>query len=134
MELKQDGQFLKKAYNRALLPCVLSVLSGNINILADGILVGQKLGTKALAAINFSLPVYLVLCIAGSFIVSGTAICALDAIGKNRGGQAQELYRMSIFWCIAVSVFITIWGLVFLKPLSLLLCFDENVTDRKSVV
>ncbi len=128
MELKQNEQFLKKAYNKALLPCVLSVLSGNINILVDGILVGQKLGTKALAAINFSLPVYLVLCIAGSFIVSGTAICALDAIGKNRGGQAQELYRMSIFWCIAVSVFITIWGLVFLKPLSLLLCFDENVT------
>lgn len=128
MELKQNEQFLKKAYNRALLPCVLSVLSGNINILADGILVGQKLGTNALAAINFSLPVYLVLCIAGSFIVSGTAIRASDAIGKNRGEQAQKLYRMSIFWCVAVSVFITILGLVFLKPLSLLLCFDENVT------
>lgn len=128
MELKQDEQFLKKAYNRALLPCVLSVLSGNINILADGILVGQKLGTNALAAINFSLPVYLVLCIAGSFIVSGTAVCASDAIGRNQSRQAQELYQMSIFWCTAVSVFITVLGLVFLKPLSLLLCFDENVT------
>ena len=128
MELKQDEQFLKKAYNRALLPCVLSVLSGNINILADGILVGQKLGTKALAAINFSLPVYLVLCIAGSFIVSGTAVCASDAIGRNQSRQAQELYQMSIFWCTAVSVLITVLGLVFLKPLSLMLCFDENVT------
>ena len=128
MELRQNEQFLKKAYNKALLPCVLSILSGNINILADGILVGQKLGTKALAAINFSLPVYLVLCIAGSFIVSGTAIRASDAIGKNRGGQAQKLYRMSIFWCTAASVFITVVGLAFLKPLSLLLCFDESIT------
>ena len=44
LELKQNELFLKKAYNKALLPCVLSVLSGSINILADGILVGQKLG------------------------------------------------------------------------------------------
>jgi len=127
MELRQNEQFLKKAYNKALLPCVLSVLSGNINILADGILVGQKLGTNALAAINFSLPVYLFLCIAGSFVVSGTAIRASDAIGKNRADQAQNLYRMSIFWCAAVSVFITIFGLLFLKPLSLLLCSDADV-------
>lgn len=56
MELKQNEQFLKKAYNKALIPCILSVLSGNINILADGILVGQRLGAPALAAINFSLP------------------------------------------------------------------------------
>ena len=97
MELRQNEQFLKKAYNKALLPCILSVLSGNINILADGILVGQRLGTNALAAINFSLPVYLVLCIAGSFVVSGTTICASDAIGKNQTEKAQGLYRMSIF-------------------------------------
>lgn len=127
MELKQNEQFLKKAYNKALVPCILSVLSGSINILADGILVGQRLGTDALAAINFSLPVYLVLCIAGSFIVSGTAVCALEAIAKNRNGQAQGLYRMSIFWCTAVSVFITAFGLVFLMPLSFLLCADGNV-------
>lgn len=128
MELKQNERFLKKAYNKALIPCVLSVLSGNINILADGILVGQRLGTNALAAINFSLPVYLVLCIAGSFIVSGTAVCAAETIGKNRTETAQRLYQTSIFWCTAVSVFITILGLIFLKPLSLFLCSDENVT------
>lgn len=127
MELIQNERFLKKAYNKALLPCVLSVLSGNINILADGILVGQRLGTDALAAINFSLPVYLVLCIVGSFIVSGTAICASDAIGKNQIEKSQSLYRMSFFWCIAGSVIITILGLVSLKPLSFFLCSDENV-------
>ncbi len=126
-QLKQNEQFLKKAYNKALVPCILSVLSGNINILADGILVGQKLGTNALAAINFSLPVYLVLCIAGSFIVSGTAICASDAIGKNRTNRAGELYRTSIFWCAAVSAVITVLGLVFLNGISALLCPDKNV-------
>lgn len=127
MGLKQNEQFLKGAYDRALLPCILSVLSGNINILADGIIVGQKLGTKALAAINFSLPVYLMLCIAGSFLVSGMAICASEAIGKDQIHRAQKLYQMSIFWCTAVSLLITVLGMLFLTPLSVSLCPDEAI-------
>jgi len=92
VSLEQNEKFLKKAYGKALIPCMLSILSGNINILADGILVGQRLGTDALAAINFSLPVYLVLCIAGSFIVSGTAICASEAPFHPRRLQRQGCF------------------------------------------
>ncbi len=125
--LEQNGQFLKKAYGRALIPCILSILSGNINILVDGILVGQKLGTNALAAINFSLPVYLALCIVGSFIVSGTAICASEAIGDNRRGEAQSLYHMSVFWCTAVSAAIMAAGYFLAGPLSSSLCTDQTV-------
>lgn len=128
VSLEQNEQFLKKAYGKALIPCMLSILSGNINILADGILVGQRLGMDALAAINFSLPVYLVLCIAGSFAVSGTAICAAAAIGDNQDSKAQELYKISVFWCLLLSAVITAAGLVCLKPLASLLCSEKSVS------
>ena len=128
VSLEQNEQFLKKAYGKALIPCMLSILSGNINILADGILVGQRLGPNALAAINFSLPVYLVLCIVGSFLVSGTAICAAEAIGNNQSSKAQELYKMSVFWCVFISAVVTAAGLLCIKPLTALLCFEEAVS------
>ena len=128
VSLEQNEHFLKKAYGKALIPCMLSILSGNINILADGILVGQRLGTDALAAINFSLPVYLVLCIVGSFLVSGTAICASEAIGNNQSSKAQELFKMAVSWCVLASVFITAAGLLCLKPLAGLLCYEEAVS------
>ena len=128
VSLEQNEQFLKKAYGKALIPCMLSILSGNINILADGILVGQRLGPDALAAINFSLPVYLVLCIVGSFLVSGTAICAAEAIGNNQSDKAQELYKMSVFWCVFISAVVTAAGLLCIKPLIGLLCFEEAVS------
>ncbi|MCI8873025.1 MAG: hypothetical protein HFH51_09265 [Lachnospiraceae bacterium] len=128
VSLEQNEQFLKKAYGKALIPCMLSILSGNINILADGILVGQRLGPDALAAINFSLPVYLVLCIVGSFLVSGTAICAAEAIGNNQSDKAQELYKLSVFWCVFISAVVTAAGLLCIKPLIGLLCFEEAVS------
>lgn len=125
--LRQNEQFLKKAYNRALIPCMLSILSGNINILADGILVGQKIGTSGLAAINLCVPVYLVLCIAGSFLVSGTAIQASKAMGNNQPEEVQSLYQTSISTCILLSVLLTAAGLIFLNPLTRFLCPDPEV-------
>ena len=68
--LVQDKKFLTKAYNSALIPCMLTILGGCINIIADGIIVGQKAGEGGLAAINLCIPVYLVLCILGSFFGS----------------------------------------------------------------
>lgn len=124
--MEQNEHFLKKAYGRALLPCALSILSGNINILVDGILVGQRLGTEALAAINFSLPVYLVQCIAGSLLVSGMAIHASESIGRSKPEQAQNLYQMAIFWCSVISLGIMAAGLLHLKPLTAFLCTDEK--------
>ena len=61
--LRQDETFLRRAFHRSLLPCVLSILSENINILADGVLVGQRIGTDGLSAISLCVPVYLVLCV-----------------------------------------------------------------------
>ena len=50
--LSQNERFLERAYLQALLPGALSILSGCVNIIVDGILVGQKVGVDGLAAIN----------------------------------------------------------------------------------
>ena len=42
--LIQNTNFLKNEYRAALLRCMLSILSGCLNILADGVLVGQQIG------------------------------------------------------------------------------------------
>lgn len=95
--LRQDEAFLRRAFHKSLLPCVLSILSQNINILADGIIVGQRIGTDGLSAINLCVPVYLVLCIVGSFLVSGTAIQASRAIGRRQTEQSGKLYNTAVW-------------------------------------
>ena len=124
--LQQDEQFLKNAYKKAVLPCILSMLSGNINILVDGILVGQKAGSNSLAAINLCVPVYLVLCVIGSFLVSGTAITAAQAIGDNRTEQAVKLYQTAVTACLAASFLVTAAGMLNLKALTVFLCSDDE--------
>ena len=125
--LRQDEAFLRRAFHKSLLPCVLSILSQNINILADGIIVGQRIGTDGLSAINLCVPVYLVLCIVGSFLVSGTAIQASRAIGRRQTEQSRKLYNTAVWSCVAAGIAVTAAGLALCAPISALLCPDKTV-------
>ena len=125
--LAQNQTFLKKAYNSALFPCMLSILSGCINIIADGIIVGQKIGSGGLAAINLCIPIYLILCIMGSFFVSGTAIPASQAIGNNDTETAQRYYGSALTACLISSGLAAIAGIFLSGPISAILCADESI-------
>ncbi len=125
--LKQNTEFLKGTFLRSVFPCMLTILSVNINVFVDGILVGNRIGADALAAINLSLPLYLMLCVVGSFFASGTAINAAREIGNNEVRKSQEYYRTCVVSTFLASVLITLAGLVFKEPLVSFLCSDEQI-------
>jgi putative MATE family efflux protein len=125
--LKQNTEFLKGTFLKSVFPCMLTILSVNINVFVDGILVGNRIGADALAAINLSLPLYLMLCVVGSFFASGTAINAAREIGNNEVRKSQEYYRTCVVSTFLASVLITLAGLVFKEPLVSFLCSDEQI-------
>lgn len=125
--LRQDEIFLRRAFHKSLFPCILSILSQNLNILADGVLVGQRIGTNGLSAISLCVPVYLVLCVVGSFLVSGTAIQASKAIGRQQPEKSRQLYSTAVWSAMAASLVVTVLGLALLSPLTAMLCPDPAV-------
>ena len=125
--LVQNEHFLKVAYREALIPCVLSILSDCLNILADGILVGQCIGIDGLAALNLCVPLYLLLCVIGSFFASGTAIPAAEAIGEGEMEEAQRFYGTCFVCCIAASLAVTFTGLAVLPALARVMTPEESI-------
>lgn len=126
-ELKQNNTFISNTYKKALWPCMLTILSANINVIVDGILIGQKLGSNALAAINLCLPISLFLCVVGSFFSAGTSINSSKNIGKNQFVKANEYYKADIVLSFISSIIITILGCIFINQVCSFLCSDVNV-------
>lgn len=126
-DLVQNEDFLNKTYRAALIPGILSILSGCINIIADGVLVGHKIGAGGLAAINLCVPVYLALCVAGSFFVSGAAINSSREIGAKGMDKALLYYRMGITVCLIASAAAAVAGVVFSDGIAAFLCRDEGI-------
>lgn len=125
--LKQNTDFLKNMFQKAVFPCMLTILSANINVFVDGILLANRIGADALAAINLSLPLYLALCVIGSFLASGTAINAAQKIGENDSEESQRYYRDCVVCSFAASVLITVIGLACREALVSFLCSDGSI-------
>lgn len=112
-----SNSLLNKLYKKALLPNILLVLGGTINVFFDGILVGQKLGDAGLNAVNQCLPFYLLLCTIGSLVASGAvALSAIEA-GENKLDEAKRYYSVGLFLGIAFSVLICGLAYIFIEQI-----------------
>jgi len=129
-ELKQDSRLLRREYYKALFPVMFSVLGATINALIDSVFVSQRLGENALAAVNLSMPVYLVLCTIGSLTASGAAVVSARAAGKENMKAAQDCYRCAFIVSAVVSALITVLGTIFCTPVSLLLAGGERLAGQ----
>lgn len=126
--LAQNAAFIRGAYRKAVFAGMLSILSVNINIFVDGILVGRRIGSDALAAINLSLPLYLALCVVGSFIAAGTGINASRAIGVGDAGKRDAFFRAGFNSAVLASLIITAGALLLRRPLVAFLCSDDAIS------
>ena len=117
-ELKQDNRFLKTNYYRALFPVMFSVLGATINTLIDSVFVAQKLGGNGLAAVNVSMPVYLILCTAGALISGGASVCSAQEAGREDMDEANHYYQDAFFLNLILAIFFTVGGISICRPLS----------------
>ena len=128
-ELAQNAAFIRGTYRKAVITGMLAILSVNINVFVDGILVGQRLGADALAAINLSLPVYLALCVVGSFLAAGSEIPAARAIGIGDSRKRDAFFRTGLNASALASAAITALALLFRGPLVSFLCASESTRE-----
>ena len=124
--LAQNTEFIRSTYRKSVITGMLSILSVNINVFVDGILVGRRLGADALAAINLSLPLYLGLCILGSFFAAGTEIPAARAIGIGDEKSRDLFFNTGLNASVLASLFITAAALLLREPLVSFLCAAEG--------
>lgn len=115
-KLGQNDRFLKKTFGRYLIPTMVGTLGGTINVLVDGIIVGQKIGSDGLAAVSICMPVYLLLCTVGSLLVSGGCVCSSREIGSGDMKKAVRIFNSVTLYAAAVSIIITVIGGLLAAP------------------
>ncbi len=130
MELKQDNRLLKREYFKVLFPVMFSVLGATVNALIDSVFVSRRLGGSALAAVNLSMPVYLILCTIGSLISGGASVCSAREAGKDNMKAARDYCRDALILSAAVSVLFTVLGTIFCRPIAKMLSGGGELAEQ----
>lgn len=120
--MKTSTLFLKY-----VIPQMIGLVFNSIYFIVDGMFIGQRLGTDALAAAGVAVPVVEIM-IAFSMLLSvGTGVLVSAAAGRGDEAGARRVFNISIVFTLACSVAVAVCGTVFAAPLARALGADDAI-------
>ncbi|MBR3241951.1 MAG: hypothetical protein IKF90_04520 [Parasporobacterium sp.] len=124
--MTQDSNFLRTEYFKVLFPIMYSVLGGTINALIDSVIISQKLGSSGLAAVNLSMPVYLLLCIIGSLAAYGASFLSAREVGRENMKAAGKYFQTCFTVGLAAGAVCTVAGFFLCSAIAQFLSGDSS--------
>lgn len=119
--MEQRDNLLRNVYIKAVLPNMIAILGGTINVFVDGILIGQKMGDIGIAAVNQSLAVYLIMCTIGSLFAAGASAESAYALGQREVEKARNYFSLALEAAFVISVFFCMAGILLSPTLAVFL-------------
>ncbi len=125
--MDHNDRFLRSIFQKFLISTILSVLGGTVNALVDSAIVGNMMGSDALAAINLCGPVFLLFSTVGSLLGAGGGLLSAALIGREQEAEARRAYTLAVALELVCSLVIMALGLICLDPIVRLLGADETL-------
>jgi len=111
---------VEKVISTMAVPTILSMLVTSIYNIVDTYFVGQ-LNTQATAAVGIAFPIMSIIQAVGFFFGQGSGTFISRELGAKELRPAQQMASTAFFSAFAFGLLITILGLVFLQPLSVMM-------------
>ena len=121
-----DGILMKK-YRQYLLPSILTSLAFALNEFVDCMVISNLLGKDALAVANLSCPVMLFFAACYVLLGSGGSTRYALLLGRWDQAGAGKVFRISMILGVLSGIMLLLAGLLFRKPITMLLCAEESL-------
>lgn len=115
-----SGHFGLKRLFRFTYPSIIMLVFTSIYGVVDGFFVSNYAGKTPFAAVNFIMPVLMVLgCIGFMFGTGGSALIAKN-LGEGEKEKADNTFSLVVFAAAAIGVLLAVLGIIFLPQISAL--------------
>src|SRR5690625_1584580 len=105
---KLETQSEVKSFFQYFIPTLLGMMLMSVNIVIDGIFVGNGVGSVALASVNIAVPVFSVIISIALLIGMGGGTLYSIAMGENRPMRAQQIYTLSMVMITVITIIIAV--------------------------
>lgn len=129
MTYQRNGALLGKKFREYLFPTIISNMSILLASFIDGIIVSKLINDDAFSAVNLAEPVVLFMQALFFLFGIGGAICISIAKGQRDEHKANAVFTLSFIASVAVSVIVTVAGILLIDPVTRLLCSDSTLYD-----
>ncbi len=111
-ELFANGK-VSRTFIKLAVPSVLMLILMISTFLIDGILIGQFVGLKGLAAFNLVYPMFSVLIAIAIVIATGGSAIVGKYLGQNKIGKANQVFNLALVLAVIFSIVLSASTLFF---------------------
>ena len=129
--MEKMSNIIKKTYMRVLPVQIISLIVNAVNTMIDSMITGKYIGTEALAAIGFFVPVSTLISVS-YVIITGIQIMCGRAIGSGNKKKVSSLYTTGVVTLSIFALSVSILCSVFCEPLSEFLGAKGNTISLTS--
>ena len=129
MEIKLSDRFSYGKLFRFAMPSVIMMLFSSIYGVVDGLFVSNFVGKTEFAAINLLMPVLMIAGALGFMIGTGGTAVVSKTLGEGESALANRYFSLFVYITVIVGTAISLIGVVFIRPLSIMLGAEGAMLD-----
>ncbi len=118
MNIQLSEHFNYRKLLRFTLPSIIMMLFTSIYGVVDGFFVSNIVGKTPFAAVNFIMPLLMVVAVPGFMFGTGGSALIAKTMGEGNKQKANNLFSFFVFCTFVIGIVITILSIVFLPQIA----------------
>lgn len=129
MKIQLSSHFTyKKLFYFCISPIIMMVFTSIYGVV-DGFFISNYVGKTPFAAVNLIMPFIMILGSVGFMIGTGGSALVAKTLGEGKQEKANCYFTMLIKLTVILGVFLTLIGILFIRPISFMLGATENMIE-----
>lgn len=130
MSIQLSDHFNYRKILRFTIPSIVMMIFTSIYSVVDGFFVSNFVGKTPFAAVNFIMPVLMILGSIGFMFGAGGSALISKTMGEGDDEKAQRLFSLFVYSTVICGVAIAAISFIFLRPLAALMGAEEAMLDN----
>lgn len=125
----EERRFINRIYLQSLVPVTLSVLLVQLCSIINNLVVGNLIGSDALAVMSLVSPIGFIFATVGSLLAVGGSIQAAHGIGERNSDVGNKALCLSLITVAIIGITLTVAGYLFTNPILTLFSVSDELRE-----
>lgn len=130
MRISLSDHFSYGRLLRFTVPSIIMMIFTSVYGVVDGFFVSNFVGKTPFAAVNFIMPLLMMLGSFGFMFGAGGGALIAKTLGGGDNDKAQKLFSMFVYITAGFGVFVAVIGTIFIRPIAVLLGAEGEMLEQ----
>lgn len=130
MKIQLSDSFNYRRLMRFTLPSIVMMIFTSVYGVVDGFFVSNFVGKTPFAAVNFIMPVIMILGPIGFMFGTGGSALISKTMGEGDNEKAQKQFSLFVYATIISGIVLSILGIAFIRPIAQLLGAENELLEN----